>query len=122
MEREILFRGIRKGTNEFLFGDLNHIDGGVYIFPRSEDGDLNSPDFYEVVPETVGQYTEVLDSDGTKIFYGDKMKDKFGAISEVVYVRDFGCYKQLSNIGYSPLNQAEIISSKDTVIGNIHQK
>ena len=52
---EYLFRGIRKNSNQWLKGDLNYIEGRLYIFDRSDDGDLNSPDRYEVIPETVGQ-------------------------------------------------------------------
>jgi len=52
---QITFKGKRKGGDEWLEGDLNHIDGAVYIFDRHEgtDYELNSPDFFEVEPETV---------------------------------------------------------------------
>jgi len=53
---QITFKGKRKGGDEWLEGDLNHIDGAVYIFDRREGTgyELNSPDFFGVEPETVG--------------------------------------------------------------------
>lgn len=68
MRREIIFRGRRKGSNEWLFGNLVITNDGVYIFP------LNSPNstyYYEVDPETVGQYTGLDDKNIIKIFEGD---------------------------------------------------
>lgn len=58
MNRKIIFRGRRKNGKEILTGDLNHIEGKVYIFPRTEEdfpGKFNSPDWFEVDPDTVGQ-------------------------------------------------------------------
>lgn len=50
--REIKFRGKKKSDNTWIIGDLNHINGKVYVFDRETA--LNSTDDYEVHPETVG--------------------------------------------------------------------
>jgi len=72
MNREIKFRGKRVGApHEWLIGDLNHIDGKVLIFQRTENTPYNSPDWFEVIPETVGQYTGLKDKNGVEIFEGD---------------------------------------------------
>lgn len=50
----IQFKAQRKGGDEILIGDLNHIDSATFVFPRHDGPDTtNSPDYYEVVPETV---------------------------------------------------------------------
>ena len=49
--REILFRG-QKPNGEWLYGDLVHYGDKILIFSENAQ---NSPDYYEVVAETVGQ-------------------------------------------------------------------
>jgi len=68
MQREIEFRGVRKyPMSEWLYGDLSHVDGDTYIFPLYG---MNSPDYYEVIPETVSQYIGFKDINGVKIYEG----------------------------------------------------
>jgi len=75
--REIIFKAKRKHSpHEWITGDLNHIDGNVFIFPRTEDAPLNSPDWFEVNISTVCQYTEVNDYIGNKIFDCDRLSFK----------------------------------------------
>lgn len=84
--REILFRGKRVDNGEWAFGCLIQcaITGKQYIFPAGsdanesekvgEDGCLKLVTF-EVIPETVGQYTGKMRVDGTKLFKGDVFWD-----------------------------------------------
>lgn len=63
--REILFRGMRVDNGEWVYGNLNLFKDeavGVYMI-----------DCFDVIPETVGQYTG-LTANGTKIFEGDIVK------------------------------------------------
>lgn len=69
--REIKFRGKRKNGEEILIGDLNHINGNVFIFPREENSILNSPDWFEVLPETIGQLLKEKQANGGDIYEGD---------------------------------------------------
>lgn len=114
--REIEFRGIKTDGNGFIYG-LPTYDF-EYLF--NENG-LDSPDNYTIKKSTVGQFTGLLDKNGVKIFEGDIMKDKYGAISQVIYVNEQARFMQLSKIGYTPIYQFSILEDKDEVIGNIHQ-
>ena len=67
--REHLYRGKDKDTGEWVHGDLVHdIPGNPMIEVRSGkyDGDDRG-----VIPETIGEYTGLLDRNGVKIFTGD---------------------------------------------------
>lgn len=101
MSREIKFRFWDKALQKMIFRTLLPYDN-------------EHPDI------VIMQFTGLTDKNGREIYEGDVMKDRFGAICQIVYV-DFGGYRQLSKMGYSPLNQAEIISSNDIVIGNIYE-
>lgn len=122
MQREILFRGQRVDTKEWVYGDLIHLEKDFKRIVKilHWTGDDNSS---EVIPETVGQFTGLVDNNGNKIFEGDKLNIFWGiglgdTMEIVKYDVRYGYFKY----GNAPI--CELIEDSKIsylVIGNIHE-
>lgn len=68
--REILFRGKRKDNSEWVVGMLARYNSKFNTANMVDEFEMLVP----VIPETVGQYTDLTDKNGKKIFEGDIVK------------------------------------------------
>lgn len=130
--REIKFIGKRKDNGEWIEGSLcESYDERVFIvydddFCMTSDCcglHLVSDRFYEVIPETVGQYTGMKDKNGTEIFEGDILVNQLNSLVdsdpfEVVWSDDCGGF------AWRQGDKGDILYSAITrnceAIGNIH--
>lgn len=138
--REILFRG-KKHNGTWAYGILIHVDTYCCILEDEEkvhpmnypylDDELGTFDgkATPVNPETVGEYTGLVDKNNVKIYEGDIVRTKYGRLCIVVWFAspqhngwDLTPVDTIENILYTKCPDLYDIYKRDNlkVIGNIH--
>ena len=129
MNREILFRGQRVDTKEWVRGDLIQLDSRIMIadkgmaaYDKGNTHEHISIECVEVIPETIGQFTGITDRNGKKIFEGDIIKtDLFGKNHFISFGKSakWGqCFCVQSN--NSIIYLTEIYAKSSDIIGDLH--
>lgn len=129
--KEILFKGKQIDGGEWVEGTYYHqtefygdsIDES-YIISSKDVLEDNMMIFYEVIPETVGQYSGKDDANGEKMFEGDIVKGLFFHSDSVLSVVTFkdGAFGLEWNRGTVKTFSAfaSICNVRYEKIGNIH--
>lgn len=113
--REILFRGKRIDTGEWVHGDLIHD-----YFKIGDTCIAASFDVYQVDPSTVGQYTDKKDAQGNRIFEGD-IWESFGKRYVVAWDCNRWMFKKVEGQSIDdPGPWFTTLAQYGAVVGNIH--
>ena len=128
--RTIKFRGKRVDNGEWVYGDYHRRAGYVHTIIEmepDEDGKVCYA-LNQVIPDTVGQFTGLLDNKGERIYEGDIIRGDCGN-GEVRHLISF--FNIIASFvaemlpdhdihDYCTLSQAWILKYNKEVIGNIH--
>lgn len=127
--REIKFRGLQPNRVDWVYGDLlteTPISKPRIIWLNQIDECSFNEESVEVIPETVGQFTGLLDKNGKEIYEGDLVrhgrKSTFNPhpIHEVRFETCAFYLKNIENRSEVEFNNLDKFDLE--VIGNIHQE
>ena len=114
--RQIKFRGKRLDNDEWVYGDLIHIDD-------SDIGIVTDYDHWQgcrVDPETVGQFTGLLDKNQKPIYEGDiVMQRGYSGVETMVVRFEQGAFIVGWHGGSSTQTRPMLIQKRCEVIGNV---
>ena len=97
MKRKIQFRGYNLKNKKWLYGYYLVNRGKSYIVQDEVVDPFAVPEDFEVDPESVGQFTDMISREGDEIYEGDILQMEPGIISpnpanKVVWRKDLGMF------------------------------
>ena len=115
MKREIKFRGLRTDGKGWVYGDLLRLvlGGNIHLYIQPLDTKR-----IEVIPESVGQFTGLNDTNGIEIFEDDDVNVLSMNINRKVYFNKCAFGININEDIFSPIYQSHDLE----ITGNIHEK
>lgn len=122
--REIKFRGKRKDNGEWVYGDI-HFNANCSRCHIHERGEKVF-ESYNVIPETIGQFTGKKDKNDVEVWDGNKVKWSWDRshkdIEGVIEWDNKNLQWIITNTYFEHNRQVPLSNYSVEVIGNIHER
>lgn len=112
--REIKFRGKSVETGQWLYGSLCRTNP-ISIIPLGDNR------FFEITPESVGEFTGLCDKNGKEIYEGDVLQDDNGKRYRIKWGVNSNGFIAKTNEAHCNVYSSYHLAPNTEVIGNIYE-
>lgn len=122
--RKIKYRGKQIRTGGWVVGEphiTTTINPHIHV-DRRITGEADRIDSIEIIPETIGQFTGLLDKNEKEIYEGDIIRfgAQYGSVSDVKYITKNAGYLVKDKFGDWQWLYDVVASTNCEIIGNIY--